>query len=253
MKIDLVDVRFEDIKKDIILNITSYSSLIDSYYEDHVIESKHYKISVDNEMYGYLSIFDEKMLTQYRLLERYLPLANKVFEELINKNIFSEIYVSTSDKNLLTVALDYYKTIDVQDYVFQESQINQCDINFVLKKALKEDKELIVENSNNFFKFVDKNIDCGELYIGRYKEELVSFGIIENSKLYKSVASIGIFTIEKERGKNYGAMTIIRLVEECHRIKIEPIAGCFSKNKYSRNAAFKAGMYSNTRLLKIIL
>lgn len=124
MKIDLVDVRFEDIKKDIILNITSYSSLIDSYYEDHVIESKHYKISVDNEMYGYLSIFDEKMLTQYRLLERYLPLANKVFEELINKNIFSEIYVSTSDKNLLTVALDYYKTIDVQDYVFQESQIN---------------------------------------------------------------------------------------------------------------------------------
>jgi len=251
MEIELPETNYENIKHLIIYNIKSYPTPIDSYYEDHVIESKHYYICIKDKIYGYLSIFDGKLLTQYYIDDKFLALTNTIFEMILKKNMFSEIYVSTSDKKMLTMALDYYKSIDVQDYVFQVGKIEKVEPEFQLRKAIEPDQEIIKKSHESFFQRLELNIKNEEIYIGSYNDKIVSFGIIEKSKIYEKAASIGIFVIKPERGNNYGSMTIGKLVAHCARNGITPIAGCFSKNTYSRNAAFKAGMYSNTRLLRI--
>jgi len=62
-----------------------------------------------------------------------------------------------------------------------------------------------------------------------------------------------MFVLKKERGKGYGALTLINLIKQCKHVNIRPIAGCFAKNKYSVNALKKAGMISMSRLFKIKL
>ena len=81
--------------------------------------------------------------------------------------------------------------------------------------------------------------------------QVVSFGIIEKSKLFEGQASLGMFVIREQRGRHYGSYTIRELMRLCRSQQIVPNAGCFARNEFSRNALSHAGMISNTRLLKV--
>lgn len=250
MNIKFTPVDLSEIKPELLKNIESYHHPIDSYYEDHVIESRHYRIVIETTTSGYISIFDNKMLTQFHL-DKFNCLAGEVFMELLSNKRIAEMYVSTSDSQLLVLALDNQKGIDVQDYVFQVDVPNVCIPEFTIKTAESIDKELILMNHDGFFQNIEDNLARKELYICRNEDIPVSFGIIEKSKLNENYASIGMFVVKSERGRGYGSMTIIRLIEMCQKNRVIPVAGCFSKNEYSKKALLKAGMYSNMRLLKI--
>lgn len=251
MGLSLEEKSLEDIKPRIIENVLSYASPIDSYYEDHVLGSKHFAMRSDGAERGYLSVFEGRMITQYRVDEPYLPSSEGLFDELLSLKLFSEAYVSTADEMLLPVALDHAKAIDVQDFVFQAGAPGGGDPRFRLRRALVADKACIEERHEGFFQDLDAKLAKGELYVGTYDDVIVSFGIIERSRLYAATASVGIFVIAKARGRNHGSMTARGLAELCRSDGIMPIAGCFSRNTYSRNALLKAGMYSVTRLLRI--
>ena len=118
-------------------------------------------------------------------------------------------------------------------------------------KAEETDIPGIRNTDGGFFKNLENNIKNGELFIGRDGENIVSYGIIEKSRLFSDLASIGMFVLGNERGKGYGALTLINLIHQCQDSGIRPIAGCFVKNQYSVFALKKAGMISFNRLLKI--
>jgi len=250
MRIEFPVVDLDDIRPSLLKNLESYQHPIDSYYEDHIIESKHYKAVIDGIESGYVSIFDAAMLTQF-YLDRHQSMAGAVFKELARSGMIKEAYVSTSDRQLLVLAMDNEKSVDVQDFVFCVDEPNACMSSFVLRRAEPQDEDAVRLHHDGFFQNLEANIAGKELFIGRDKDKLVSFGIIEKSKLYDDIASIGMFVLKDERGNGYGAMTIIRLIELCRRNAVTPVAGCFSKNAFSRNALAKAGMYSHMRLLRI--
>jgi GNAT superfamily N-acetyltransferase len=251
LKIELVETSFDEIKTEIVSNIISYSEPIDSYYEDHIIESTHYRISIDTVICGYTSVFSNTMMTQFTLKEIFLPKAREVFSQVLRLTGVSEIYLSTSDSLLLVMALDNCSAMDVQDYVFQMGNTLCCNSGFQVQKAELKDAGLVEAKHEGFFPSVQEKIAREELFIGRDGDDVVSFGVIENSKLLDDHASLGMFVVKEERGKGYGSMTIARLIDLCLHKGITPVAGCFSKNGYSVNALFNAGMYSKARLLKI--
>ncbi len=69
--------------------------------------------------------------------------------------------------------------------------------------------------------------------------------------MFESVASIGMFTLESLRSKGIGTSILLGLNDECARLGIHPIAGCWYYNQLSKKTLEKAGMFSPTRLLKI--
>jgi hypothetical protein len=251
MIIEIIEKSYEQNKKDILLNIASYSDPIDSYYEDHIIDSKHYEIHMGNKKCGYFSVFQNELLTQFSLYESFLINAQEIFREILSKSQVKEIYLSTSDKLLLLMALDEQKRTIVQDLIFQEGSEIDSGTRFFIKKSENKDIPYIKKTDEGFFRNLEKNIENGELFIGFDGNKIVSYGIIENSKMFDDLASIGMFVLKNERGKGYGACTISELIVRCRNANIRPIAGCFAKNKYSVNALKKAGMISKTRLLKV--
>jgi GNAT superfamily N-acetyltransferase len=251
MNLELIETPFDEIKSEIVRNIRSYSEPVDSYFEDHVVESIHYRISLDNVICGYSSVFSKTMMTQFVLHGKELSNAAGIFAEVLLRTGISEIYLPTSDSLLLVMALDHIKEMDVQDLVFRAGIPQSCKRNFRVEKALMEDAGLVLAKHDGFFPSIEEKIVNEELFIGYDDEVVVSFGVIERSKLLENHASIGMVVVKEERGKGYGSMTITKLIDLCTQQGITPVAGCFSKNKYSANALTKAGMCSKTRLLKI--
>ena len=123
MIIETIEKTYEQMKQEIWANLAAYAEPIDSYYEDHVIESTHFEILLDNKKCGYYSVFEEKLLTQFSLDQKLYALAQEIFREVLEKSGVKEIYLSTSDKLLLLSALDEQKGVVVQDYVFQVGSV----------------------------------------------------------------------------------------------------------------------------------
>ncbi len=251
MEIEFRKASFNEIRGEIVENLKSYAYPVDSYYEDHVIESDHYGIYINKEKVGYASIFGQTMLTQFSLQDSVYPQADLIFKDLVKSQGFSEIYVSTSDQLLLLMALDHFAQIEVQDLVFTVGMPMICPVSFKLEKAQEKDIPLISAKHEGFFPAIDEKIARQELFIGYMGDQVVSFGIIEASKLFPNLSSLGMFVISDVRGQGYGAMTISKLMERCKQNAIEPIAGCFAKNQSSSKALLKAGMIPKSRLLKV--
>jgi hypothetical protein len=253
MQVKIIEIPFEQVRPDLLANVASYSEPIDSYYEDHIIESKHYDIFLGKEKCGFASVFENEMLTQFALHKAHQDKAQEIFQETLRISKVKEIYLSTSDVFLLSLALEHQKEVIVQDAIFQAGVEKECRAGFVLNKAEEKDLSSIQKTDEGFFPNLEENVKKGELFIGWDGSKTVSYGIIEKSKLFKDLASIGMFVLVPERGKGYGAETLTGLISQCKNDNVRPIAGCFVKNQYSVNALKKAGMISRNRLLRIKL
>ncbi len=94
-------------------------------------------------------------------------------------------------------------------------------------------------------------IATGQLFAMLRDGDFAGFGVIERSTLYPAAASIGMITVEAQRGQGVGTAIIGALLDECARRQVTPIAGCWYYNHLSKKTLEKAGMLSQTRLLKI--
>ena len=84
-------------------------------------------------------------------------------------------------------------------------------------------------------------------------DAIVSFGTIEKSKVYEDIVSIGVFTSKGFRQKEMGRNTPLFLKRECYQNKLRPIAGYWYYNHNSKKTLESAGMFTQTRSLKIFM
>ena len=188
----------------------------------------------------------------FSLDEAYKSHAGEIFQSLLQQLTPQEAYVSTSDPFFLSCSFDHQKSILVQDWVFQApTQFSPTAAGFSLTPASLDDQELIRQKDEGFFQNLNDNLQRGEIFLGKMDGQVVSFGIIEKSKLLSDQASLGMFVIREQRGRHFGSCTIRELIRVCQSQRIIPVAGCFARNEFSRNALSHAGMVSDTRLLKV--
>ncbi|MDF2545238.1 MAG: GCN5-related N-acetyltransferase [Anaerosolibacter sp.] len=256
MDIKIKAVELSEIQPMLLENIMGFVSCFDSYLESHIVNAQHYRVMKDTEGIGYFSIFNKGLLTQFYLDKDYRQHGQEVFHKIRKSEEIQHAYVPTSDEFFLSHGLEYARKIDIQAYFFKDSKRDVKHIkipNFVCKQATERDIEFIREKSGDFFDDVDRHIKNRELYIGEIEGKVAAFGIIEKSKLYDQVASIGMFTIAEGRQQGIGTNMIIALKELCYEEGITPIAGCWYYNHHSKKTLEKAGLFSQTRLLKIQL
>jgi RimJ/RimL family protein N-acetyltransferase len=247
-------VAFAEIREATRQHLLALPSAIDSFLEDHILASNHYRIIVAGETAGFASIHEERLITQFALAEPYRGCSQALFRDLRQMEQVRSAFVPTSDEFFLAHAIDDYQQLAKQAYFFATPPSAREAVatdQFSLRPAVMDDAGFVRQESGDFFEGLERKISSGQLFVTLRGEEPVGFGILEQSALYEDVASIGMFTIERFRQSGVGTVTITMLIAECLRRSLRPVAGCWYYNHRSRRTLQRAGMYSPTRLLKI--
>jgi RimJ/RimL family protein N-acetyltransferase len=246
---------FSDIETQLRQHIGSLPSAIDSFLERHILDSAHYEITVPIRTVGYASIHQGSLITQFVLLSEFRRYGQVMFSQLRQLETVQSAFVPTCDEFFLAHALDGYREVAKQAYFFAApaDDIPHIDLPLELHRATENDMDFILKNSETFFgtsKEIQHKIDNHELFLIYSDRICMSFGVMEKSRLMASVASIGMFVIPKFRQKGIGSDTLRLLMLECHRQGVQPIAGCWYYNHLSKKTLERAGMFTQTRLLK---
>jgi len=247
-------VAFAEIGEATRRHLGALPSAIDSFLEDHILASNHYRIVVAGETAGFASIHEERLITQFALAEPYRRCGQALFGELRRMEQVRSAFVPTCDEFFLAHALDDYRQLAKQAYFFAApSDVGEAAASdrYSMRPAAIVDANFVRQESGDFFEHLERHIAAGELFVTLRDEEPVGFGILVKSMLYEDVASIGMYTIERLRRVGVGTATIAMLIAECRRRSLRPVAGCWYYNHRSRQTLQRAGMYSPTRLLKV--
>jgi GNAT superfamily N-acetyltransferase len=245
-------VAFAEIGDRVRAHYAALPSPVDSFLEDHILASTHYRIAIDGEMAGWLSVHQEHLITQFSLEERFQARGQAVFAEARRMEQVHSAFVPTCDEFYLAHALDTYRRLEMQAYFFVTGPAPRSRPDgYSLRQASADDHALIADASGDFFDDLDRRIAAGELFVTERGGAPVAFGISVPSALYEQVASIGMFTIEAHRRTGAATATIAGLIDQCRAAGVRPIAGCWYYNHGSKRTLERAGMRSPTRLLKI--
>jgi GNAT superfamily N-acetyltransferase len=254
MESHFAPVAFAEVREATRQHLRALPSAIDSFLEDHILASNHYRIVVAGETAGFASIHEERLITQFALAEPYRRCGQALFGELRRMEQVRSAFVPTCDEFFLAHALDDYRQLAKQAYFFAApSDVGEAAASdrYSMRPAAIDDANFVRQESGDFFEHLERHIAAGELFVTLRDEEPVGFGILVKSMLYEDVASIGMYTIERLRRVGVGTATIAMLIAECRRRSLRPVAGCWYYNHRSRQTLQRAGMYSATRLLKV--
>lgn len=254
MNIQVAPVALDAIKPVLQAHVLTLSSPIDSFLEDHILQSNHYRIVVDGQAAGWTAIHNASLLTQFGLDAAYRHLGQPIFARVRKLEQVREAFVPTCDEFFLAHALDDYRLLEKQAYFFQArpgAQRPDPPPGLVLRRAQASDEPAMQELIGDFFDRLTWRIETGQIYAMARNGDYAGFGIIEPSTLYPAAASIGMITVPAQRNQGIGTAIIAALLDECARRRIMAIAGCWYYNHLSKKTLEKAGMHSQTRLLKV--
>ena len=254
MDATFVPVGFAEIADEVRRHLAALPSTIDSFLEEHLIPAAHLRILVAGEMAGFASIYEERLITQFALADRYKRHGQRIYGQLRRLEQVRTAFVPTCDEFYLAHALDDYLRLARRAYFFATSPDippPSLAANFALRPADPADAAFIRQESGDFFEDVDRHIAAREIVVTLRDAEPVGFGILIRSALYEAVASVGMYTRERFRRDGVGTATIALLIEECRRRGLRATAGCWYYNHRSKRTLERAGMFATTRLLEI--
>lgn len=246
-------VALADIDHDVRAHLASLPALIDSFLEEHILASTHYRLFVGGARAGFASIHGETLITQFVVAEPFRRYGQELFARVRRLEQANAAFVPTCDEFYLSHALDDYRKLTKQAYFFAVGPEIASPGAYSLRLAAAADRDLITTESGDFLSDAEAagHIARGELFVTERGAEPVGFGLAIPSALYPDVASIGMFTLDRHRRSGVGTATIALLIAECRRRALRPVAGCWYYNHRSKQTLERAGMYSGTRLLRI--
>lgn len=234
--------------------LSQLSSPVDSFLEDHILASNHSLIVVNGENAGYCAVHKSSLLTQFYLRNECKQHGQAVFQRLKKLESVQAAFVPTADEFFLAHALDEYKQLDKQAYFFQTPKDQArlaVDPSLAVRLAQPSDTALIKEYAGDFFDGLESSIQKEQIYVMTKDQICVGFGVLVKSELQPTWASIGMYTRSEFRNQGIGRNMIRYLINECRRQQRQAIAGCWYYNHLSKKTLESAGMYTQTRLLKV--
>lgn len=228
--------------------------IVDSFWEGHVRTSNFYRIIYEDDFIGYFAIHKETILILFNVFEKYRNISQELLTVVKKYESVKEALIPTGDEYFISHAFDNYSKIEKQAYFsIYTDKIPKKIINIELQLADIEKDIEILNLCHDFLKHEIENIKNSideEIYIVRYKNEIIGFGVIEYQKIVDLYASIGMIVIEEFRQKGYGANILNGLKNIVNSKGKKAISGCWYYNHNSKKTIESAGAYSKTRLLR---
>lgn len=145
----------DDVKELMEEYIQTISSPIDSFLENHILNSKFYQIYAGSFMIGYFAIHNNEKMTQFYIRQSHLHLAQDTFKQVLECYFIRSLFVPTCDELFLGLALDQDFKIEKQAYFFQDSKQQRASESLYsggeFRLAREEDVPGIIAISGDFF------------------------------------------------------------------------------------------------------
>ncbi|MEM7539601.1 MAG: hypothetical protein AAF639_46020 [Chloroflexota bacterium] len=254
MKIKFESVDIAEMNESLTQHLSNYTSPVDTFFESHVVESNHYRITINGVYAGYTAIHDGSLVTQFHLLDTFKHYGQHVFHRIKKLEKVQRAFAPTCDEFFVSHALDEHQRFEMQAYFFQQrdrsAEVYVPD-DFSFRVAKLSEVDLIRQSSGDFFEPIEETVEKGQVYITYKAGACAGFGILIQCKYRPNLADIGMFTNQEFRYQGVGTATIRFLMRECQRNGWQIVAGCWYYNHFSKQTLEKAGLYSQTRLLKI--
>ena len=237
--------------------LTSLSSPIDSFLEDHILESQFYRIIDAGHEIGSFAIHNSSLLTQFHIVCKARRHGQEVFAEILRNHKLNAAFVPTCDEFFLSHALDKHSDLEMQALFFVDGgehvDLASVPMEVEYRPAKSSDIATIKALSGTFLDDPERSISRQEAHVGHLNGEMVAIGLIIQSRVWRNQASVGMFTHEAHRRQGIGTQSVRYLKQVCRDAGIFPLAGCGYGNRNSQLTLQAAGMVTVTRLLRITL
>ena len=242
---------FKDLKEEL-LSYTKSLRLVDTYWEQYIVDSDLYKIIYKHDCIGFFSIYkNEMMLTSFHINSTMLY--QSVFEEIVDEFQLKSAYVVTNDELMLSLCMDKQTRVELQAYFFDDGEQVVADASFpleLLKLAQQKDLNELIDIDFFDAPTIENSEDL--IYVMRNdKDELMGAGHIQRMQLERKWGAVGMYVSSDFRQMGVGRSIILHLMDIAKQKGLIPIAGCWYYNHNSKKTLESCGFSSKTRLLKI--
>ncbi len=235
--------------------LTSLSSPIDSFLEDHLLESQFHRIVREGCEIGSFAIHNGSLLTHFHTVGGARRYGQEVFTDILEQHKPKSAFVPTCDEFFLSHALDKHTELKKQAFFFieggQQVDLDSAHPKLAYRPAVQSDIPALMAIRNSIVDDPEQSIRKREVHVGYLDGELAAIGLIVPSRLWSNQASIGMLTHESHRRKGIGIQTVLYLRQVCRDSGITPLAGCGYGNTNSKKTLQAAGMVTVTRLLRL--
>lgn len=231
--------------------------VVDSFWEEHVLESNHYKMTYSDEIVGYFAIHKGSTITLFHVFCQYANQAQELFARVKKYESVTNAMVATGDEFFLSHCIDNFARIEKQAYfsIYTDKEIiRERQVELQLRLADIDKDEQILKLSGDFLDGEIENIRKGrdtlKIYIAESKDKVVGFGVIEYGRVIKDIASIGMYVCEEFRCQGIAANILQKLKHIVQNNGCRAFSGCWYYNHNSKKSMESAGAYSKTRLIR---
>ena len=234
--------------------VASLSAKYDDYLEDHILDSEIYSVIRAGAHIGYFGLFEERLLTQFFLTTPELRHGQTVLEKIIKDFAVRNAYVPTCDELFLAFAMDIHKKVDLQAYIFTDSQKAVRPAEYpqeMLRLAKLADLPDIIAVTGDFMNKLEQRILDEQIFVLCEEGILLGIGVMIRNRIMTDCIGTGMFTNEKYRKRGVGRSIILHLRDRCYAAGCTPIPSCWYHNHTSRRTLESAGYVTKTRLLNV--
>jgi len=222
----------------------------DDFWEEHILNGVHYSILSNDVEIGYFTLFGNEKITSFYMPDSCLKLAQPIFRQILSEFCVETAFVATCDELFLSLCMDNHKSIEMQAYFFERSDVSIRPPEWgreLMRPAVMEDVHDILDTE-----YVAENIRAGRYYVMREKGVFLGQGFFHPDTLTPTQASIGMSVHPDHRCKGVGRSIIMHLTEISREKGFTPICGCWYYNHNSKRTLESAGFVSKTRLLNVL-
>lgn len=248
---------WNDIKNDVTSYYENNNITVDSYWEDHVLGSNHYKIAWADETVGFFSIYGKTKITLFHMEDKYANYGQEVFAKIKQYEQVTHAFLPTGDEFFLSHCIDNFARFEKQAYfsIYTDKPLKesyQHDLEFV---EVKTDEDIkLLELAGDFFseemlKMTAEKAEHYITYLVKDNDELIGFGVIEYGRVKPSIGSAGMFVMEEKRRRGYAACILKGLQKIIEDKGLKAHSGCWYYNHNSKKSMESAGAFSKTRLI----
>lgn len=250
--------KWEEIHEIVEKYLKDNSIVIDSFWEEQVLESKHYKMTFDGKILGYFSIHKSSTITLFHVFSQYANQSQELFAQIKKYEQITNAMVVTGDEFFLSHCIDSFVRIEKQAYfsIYTDKEVSKDQqVTLSLRIAnIDEDSEIFKLSGG----FVDESMlermrkgdEHLNIYIVEHVNKTIGFGVVEYGRIIQDIASIGMFVCEEYRCHGYGGNILQNLKHISQNKGYRPFSGCWYYNHNSKKTMESAGAYSKTRLIR---
>ncbi len=222
----------------------------DDFFEEIILESKHYLIRDSNQSIGGFAITKEGKLSCLFIIPEKCEIYEEVLDKVLQYDMVQGITTVSNDTRMITEVIKRNYKLVKQAYNFHFIDKN-VESELIMKQALPEDLSSIELLFKDFLTDYKVKIHSGNLYLGYYNGEIISMGNMNPHTLNKNVVSLGLIVKESERGKGFGVQTMKSLIIEAQRRNACIQAGCWFYHHASKRALLNAGMSISGMIIRV--